>query len=97
MDIQRLKGLAGVTLTETDTNPMLNEAVVIPADTSIEQLEFMFDAARRAMGFVNKLKNPVDRKKHLSAVFANINKLRAALARAIEAEDAKITQQASVG
>jgi hypothetical protein len=92
MDITRIKNLAGIDLpkTEADTNMMLNEALVIPPDAGVEQIAAMFDAARRAMSLVHKLKNPVDRKKHMSSVFVNMNKIRAALQRAMDAEDAKI-------
>ena len=86
MDMNRIKDLAGVDTTkpEIETNKMLNEATVIPVDASIDQIAAMFDAARRGLGLVNKLKNPADRKKHLKAVFVNLNKIRAALARQIE-------------
>lgn len=86
MDLKRIKDLAGVDTTkpEIETNVMLNEATIIPADASLDQIAFMFDAAKRGIGLVNRLKNPADKKKHLKAVFGNVNKLRAALARTIE-------------
>ena len=92
MDIKRIKSLAGIVQpkTEFQTNQMLNEATIIPQDADLDQLGAMFDAAKRALGLVNRLKNPVDRKRHLSAVFSNLNKIRAALVRAMEAEDVKI-------
>jgi hypothetical protein len=94
MELARMKQLAGITESkdELDTNIMLNEAVVIPLDATSDQLAGMFDAARRAMGLINRLKNPIDRKKHLSAVFSNLNKIRAALSRMIAAEDEKIAK-----
>jgi hypothetical protein len=88
MDMKRLKDLAGMDVSrpEIETNKMLNESTVIPVDASIDQIAAMFDAARRGLGLVNKLKSPSDRKRHLRAVFINLNKIRAALARLIESE-----------
>ena len=79
MDMQRLQQLAGVTY---DDIPVM-EAVEIPENVSLEDIERMFDAARRGLGIVNKLKNPAERKKHASAVLSNLNKIRAALQRVI--------------
>jgi cytochrome c1 len=88
MDMKRLKDLAGMDVSrpEIETNKMLNESTVIPIDASIDQIAAMFDAARRGLGLVNQLRNPADKKKHLRAVFINLNKIRAALARLIEDE-----------
>lgn len=55
---------------------MLEEAVEIPADVSVEKLESMFDAAKRALGIANKLKDPAEKKKHLSQVMKGLNKIR---------------------
>ena len=94
MDITRIKLLAGCkdTLLEQEIrdNVMLNEASVIADDSSMEQLMFMFDAARRGMGLINRLKNPVDRTKHLRAVFTNLNKIRGAISRLIKQEEQQI-------
>jgi hypothetical protein len=86
MDMNRLKDLAGMSTakTEIETNKMLNEATVIPIDASLDQLMAMLDAARRGLGLINRLKNPIDKKKHLTAVFGNLNKIRASLARTIK-------------
>jgi hypothetical protein len=78
MDMNRMTYLAGVEET-------LIEAVIIPDDVTLEQIEKMFDAARRGLGLVNKLKNPIDKKKHASAVLANLNKIRGALKRVVAA------------
>lgn len=49
----------------------------------IEDLMDMFDAARRGLAIVNRLKSPIDKKKHLTQVFINLNKIRAKLYRII--------------
>ena len=55
----------------------LQEDVAIPADATINDVMKMFDAAKKAVGLMNRLKNPVDRKKHAAAIFRNMNKIRA--------------------
>lgn len=40
-----------------------------------------FNAARKGIGLVNKLKNSEERKKHRSAVMSNMNKLRGLMQR----------------
>lgn len=88
MDILRIRKLAGISSEkpEIESNPMISETTVIPVDASLDHIASMFDAGKRALALVNKLKNPADKKKHLSAVFTNINKIRGALARMIEKE-----------
>lgn len=76
MNIDRLKELAGI---------QLNEAVEISGDASIEKLTSMLSAATRALGLANKLTNPEEKKKHLSQVMGNLNKIRGALRRTIKA------------
>ena len=63
---------------------MLNEATVIPEGASLEQIEMMLGAAKRGIGIANALRDPVEKKKHLRAIFVNMNKIRAALARHVE-------------
>lgn len=68
----------------------LNE-VVEPVDPTLaleEQLEILeqrLGAAKRGLGFANKLKNPAQKKKHMALVFTNLNKIRGSLSKVIEA------------
>jgi hypothetical protein len=55
----------------------LQEDVAIPADVTINDVMKMFDAAKKAVGLMNRLKNPSDRKRHATAIFRNMNKIRA--------------------
>jgi hypothetical protein len=55
----------------------LQEDVAIPADVTINDVMKMFDAAKKAVGLMNRLKNPTDRKRHATAIFRNMNKIRA--------------------
>ena len=66
---------------------MLQEAVVIPADITIDRIITMFDAGKRALSLVNTIKDPIQKRKHLSAVFTNLNKIRAAMARLLEVDN----------
>lgn len=55
-------------------------------DTLVE-LEKRMAGARRAIGLINKLENPVQKRKHFSAVTGNMNTIRAALKRAMKQLD----------
>lgn len=81
MELQRIKSLAGMPEQKADYNIMLDEMAIISADSTIDQVAAMLDAAKRGLGFANKLRNPEDKKKHVRAVFINLNKIRAALSR----------------
>lgn len=84
MDLTRMKELAGLPVDEKETmimTEMLNEATVIDDATSLDQIAAMMDGARRGLGLANKLTDPVMKKKHLRAIFINMNKIRAAIAR----------------
>lgn len=83
MDLSRMKQLAGLPQDESGVNEMLNEATVIDASMGLEEIAAMMDGARRGLGIANKLTDPVMKKKHLRAIFINMNKIRAALARAL--------------
>ena len=74
-------------LTEADTNIMLDEMAVIPVDADLETVASMLDAAKRGLGFANKLSDPIQRKRHVRAVFINLNKIRAALAKFLEIDN----------
>lgn len=84
MELNRMKELAGVAISEPEHNIMLNEMAVISTDATIDQVAAMLDAAKRGLGFANKLRNPEEKKKHVRAVFINLNKIRAALSRYLE-------------
>jgi hypothetical protein len=75
MDTSRLTQLAGI---DNDQYNVM-EAVDIPENVSLEQIEQMLDAAKRGLGIANKLKKPSEKKKHASAVMSNLNKIRGAL------------------
>jgi len=92
MKINRLQQLAGLPEHQYD---MLNEATVIPGDASLEQIEAMLDAAKRGIGMANRLQNPDDKKKHLRAIFTNLNKIRAALGQFIGPLDAVAAPQST--
>jgi hypothetical protein len=57
----------------------LEEDVAIPLDVTITDVMKMFDAAKRAVGLMNRLKDPAERKRHASAIFKNMNKIRATI------------------
>ena len=78
MDLARIKQLSGY-------EEQLIEAVEIPDDITLEDIEKMFDAAKRGLGIVNKIKDPIQKKKHASAVLSNLNKIRGAMQRIINA------------
>jgi len=53
----------------------------INTDTSsVEEVQMRLDAAKRAIGLVNKLKDPNARKAHFSRIRKNMNSINAALA-----------------
>jgi sulfur carrier protein ThiS len=62
----------------------LIEATEIPENVTVEDILKMHDAARRAIALLNRIKDPVQRKKHASAVFKNLNKIKAMLMRLTE-------------
>lgn len=83
MDLSRMKQLAGMPQPEmtTSTTLMLNEATVIDETMGLEEIASMMDGARRGLGIANRLTDPEMKKKHVRAIFINMNKIRAALAR----------------
>jgi hypothetical protein len=62
----------------------LDEATVFPEDVTISEVMKMFDGAKKAVGLMNKLKNPADRKRHASAIFKNLNRIRAMIMKLTE-------------
>lgn len=88
MDMDRIKQLAGVQPSKIVLNEkeFFDEAVEIPGDITFDHLEMMMDAARRALGLANKLRDPMEKRRHLSRVMTGLNKIRAALNRMINFE-----------
>lgn len=74
MNLNDMKRIAGIP--QNDDLAILDEAVEIPADASLEHVSKMLDAAKRAMSIAHKLKDPADKKKHFSRVLSGMNKLR---------------------
>ena len=56
----------------------------LPPDEALGELEKRMAAARKGLGLANRLKDKVDKKKHLSAVLKNMNSIRASLNQAIK-------------
>jgi phosphoenolpyruvate carboxylase len=54
-------------------------------DQQLEVLEQRLAAAKRGLGFANKLKNPIQKKKHMGLVLTNLNKIRGQLGRVMAA------------
>ena len=59
-------------------------------EEQLTKLGTMFDAARRALGLVNKLEDGETKQRHKSRVFSNLNKLRAASNRILKAIQASL-------
>jgi hypothetical protein len=95
MDIQRIRQFAGMTPVENITESretkqlfkQLDEVVQLPGDLSLEDAIQRLDACKRALSIVNKLTDPADKKKWLSATFVNLNKVSAAVKRLTAAAD----------
>lgn len=88
MDMTRMKELAGLPQDDTTTTTqMLNEATVIDDTMDLDQIAAMMDGARRGLGIANKIMDPAMKKKHLRAIFINMNKIRAAIARKLRDMD----------
>jgi len=60
------------------------ETTEIPKDVTVDEILKMFDAARRGISLLNRIKDPVQRKKHASAIFKNLNKIKGMLMRLTE-------------
>lgn len=91
MEMSRIKQLAGlkhhVTEGEAKLFQQLNEVVEIPQDITMDELIQRLDACKRALAIVNKMQDPADKKKWMSATFVNLNKVRAALQRMLASLD----------
>jgi len=77
MNLQQIRELAGIKRSEDEI--LLDEAVEIPENITFEEISKMFDAAKRALGLANKLRDPTEKKKHVSQVMSGLNKIRAAV------------------
>jgi hypothetical protein len=85
-----MKQLAGMPQEEVASGAaaqMLNEATVIDDTMGLEQIASMMDGARRGLGIANRITDPDMKKKHVRAIFINMNKIRAALARILRSMD----------
>lgn len=54
-------------------------------EDQLEILEQRLAAAKRGLGFANKLKNPMQKKKHMALTLGNLNRIRASLNKVIDA------------
>jgi hypothetical protein len=77
MNLQQLRELAGIKRNEDEI--LLDEAIEIPENITLEEVNKMFDAAKKALGLANKLRDPDEKKKHMSQVMSGLNKIRAAV------------------
>lgn len=55
----------------------------MPIEDMIEALEKRLAAAKRGLGFANRMHNPLQKKKHTAAVLGNLNSIRSQLTRLI--------------
>lgn len=86
MDKKRIRELAGIPYNSATEELDLMEREFqgrnLSIDTeqvSIEDIQRRLDAASRALGLANRIKNPEDKKLHLSRVMSNMNTIRSAL------------------
>lgn len=79
MNINEMKRLAGVSLEDGQALTLLDEAVEISHEATYEDLGKMFDAAKRAITFASKLKDPKQRQKHFGKIGAGMKKIMAHL------------------
>ena len=88
MDLERLRELSGQEVPHKElyeNKRELDEQVSVEG-VDLFQLERMMDAARRGLALANQLRGPT-KKQHMSRVLSNMNRIRAALKRAIDAQD----------
>ena len=64
----------------------LTEDVKFPDEVTIEQILKMYDAGRRAIAIVNKERDPARRKRHISAIFKNLNVIKGMMMKLTEPE-----------
>lgn len=55
----------------------------MPLEDMIDTLEKRLAAAKRGLGLANRMKNPIQKKKHTGAVLGNLNSIRGQLTRVI--------------
>ena len=88
MDKERLRELSGQEIPHKElyeNTRELEEAVDV-AGVDLFQLEKMMGAAKRGLALANQLRGP-SKKEHMSRVLSNMNRIRGALQRAINAQD----------
>lgn len=54
----------------------ITEATIIPQNVTIEEILKMYDAARRGISILNKIKDKSQRKHHASNIFKNLNVIK---------------------
>lgn len=93
MDNERLRKLAGTnegimqelneSIKELDLLEKMyqgrNNLGIDTDQMSIEEIQKRMDAASRALGIANRLRDPAYKKQHLSRIMSNMNTIRAAL------------------
>lgn len=79
-----LAGVEDVSAEQLEENISELAPYQVEQGLSLEDIEFRLDAAKRGVGLANKLRNPEEKKAHLSRVFTNLNRLNGALRTAIE-------------
>ena len=55
----------------------------MPIESMLAELEKRLAAAKRGLGFANRMHNPLQKKKHTSAVLGNLNSIRGQLTKVI--------------
>ena len=107
MDQLKLRQLAGIdTSVMEDFQASIKELALfekmyqgrnnlgIDTDTmSVEEIQKRLDATARAVGIVNRLRDPEYKKQHLSRIMSNMNTIRAALNYMMAHADDGMTEQ----
>lgn len=70
-------------ITQPISTPIV-ETTVIPNNATLDDIIIMMDAAKRGLSLANRIADPIQRKRHVRAVFINLNKIRGALSKFLE-------------
>lgn len=73
---EHLATLEAVTIEPIESDASYDELLNLMGDAILR-----FEAARKGLGITSKLRDPVERTKHRSAIMSNLNKLRGLTAR----------------